>query len=180
MIIKCDYCGKEFDKPANKVNESRKKGWKLYCSAECRSKARTKKIQCFCAHCGKELWKDPGEIKRSKTGNVFCNKSCACSYNNSHYRLQEKNPNWKGGQYSTNYQKQAYRKYVHECVICNTTDMDILEVHHIDGNRDNNILDNLIILCANHHSKVHRGSLEITDEIKQKRKYIEQSPLVPE
>ena len=58
--------------------------------------------------------------------------------------------------------------------------MDILEVHHIDGNRDNNILDNLIILCANHHSKVHRGSIEITDEIKQKRKYIEQSPLVPE
>jgi hypothetical protein len=32
MIIKCDYCGKEFDKPTNKVNESLKKGWKMYCS----------------------------------------------------------------------------------------------------------------------------------------------------
>lgn len=25
MIVKCDFCGKEFDKPTNKVNESRKK-----------------------------------------------------------------------------------------------------------------------------------------------------------
>ena len=30
--------------------------------------------------------------------------------------------------------------------------------------------DNLIILCANCHSLVHRGSLEINEEIKNNRK----------
>lgn len=25
MIVKCDFCGKEFNKPANKVRESKKK-----------------------------------------------------------------------------------------------------------------------------------------------------------
>lgn len=47
MLIKCDYCGKEFEKPTNKVNESRKKNWKLYCSSECRTAAKNKKIKCF-------------------------------------------------------------------------------------------------------------------------------------
>ena len=36
-------------------------------------------------------------------------------------------------------------------------------------NHKNNETDNLIILCANHHAKVHRGGLEITQEIKDKR-----------
>ena len=49
-----------------------------------------KKIKCTCAHCGKELWKTPSEIKRSKTGNVFCNRSCAASFNNSKFRTGKK------------------------------------------------------------------------------------------
>lgn len=173
MLVKCDHCGKEFEKPTSRVNESRKKGWKLYCSAECRSSAKTKKVKCFCAHCGKEIWKDPAEIKNSKSGNVFCNKSCACSYNNSHFRLGENNPNWKGGQCVSSYTTTAYRTYIHECVICGCSDKEMLDVHHIDCNRENNDPDNLIILCANHHAKVHRGNLEITDAIKQQRKFIE-------
>lgn len=48
----------------------------------------------------------------------------------------------------------------------------MLDVHHIDCDRENNNCDNLIILCANHHAKVHRGNLFITDEIKQQRKTI--------
>lgn len=171
MIIKCDFCGREFEKPVNKVNESRKKGWKLYCSPECRNKA--KKIRCTCSYCGKELWKTPSEIARSKTGNTFCNKSCACSYNNSHFRTKENNPNWKGGKAGSRiYTILAYRTYKSKCSICGCDDKDILEVHHIDMNRRNNDIDNLIILCANHHAKVHRGKLEITQEIKNNRELL--------
>lgn len=173
MVVKCEYCGKEFEKPTNKVNESLKNGWKLFCSDECHKKSKTKKIKCNCANCGKELFKTPAELKRSKTGNVFCNRSCACSYNNSHFRSGENNPNWKGGKFNgSEHCKIAYRNYKSFCAVCNCNDPDVLEVHHIDLNHKNNDLNNLIILCANHHSKVHRGNLKITKEIKNNRQLL--------
>lgn len=171
MIIKCDFCGKEFDKPTQQVKQSRKRGYKMYCSPMCRYKGG--RIQCTCANCGKELWKTPSEIKRSKTGNVFCDKSCACSYNNSHFRTNENNPNWKGGRVGANtHIILARRNYQQKCAICGCDDLDMLEVHHIDMNHENNEMDNLIILCANHHAKVHRGNLEITQDIKDKREIL--------
>lgn len=169
MEVKCSVCGKIIDRPVRQVNESNKKGWKIYCSNECRSIA--KKIKCTCAYCGKEILKTPSEIKRSKYGNVFCNKSCACSYNNSHFRTKENNPNWKGGRLGSNtYLTYAYRAYQPSCAVCGIEDKDVLQVHHIDLNHDNNDIDNLIFLCANCHSKVHRGGLEITEDIKKNRK----------
>lgn len=171
MIINCDFCGKEFEKPINKVNESRKNGWSLYCSPECRGKS--KKIRCICSKCGKEVWKTPSEIKKSKTGNVFCSKSCACSYNNSHFRTKENNPNWRGGKMgSQKYLKNAYRAYRKKCTICGCEDPNVLEVHHIDCNRGNDDVDNLIILCANCHTRIHRGGFIITDKIKDNREIL--------
>ena len=168
MLIKCDYCGKEFERPTNRVNEFIKNGWKQYCSDECRS--LSKKIKCTCAHCGKELWKTPSEIKRSKTGNVFCNRSCAASFNNSKFRTGKNNPNYKEGE-GTRYTTIAYRTYALICTICGCNDPQMLEVHHIDRDRTNNAPDNLIVLCANHHTKLHRGGLEITEEIKSNRQF---------
>ena len=169
MIVKCDNCGKEFERETRRANEAIKRGYKQYCSDEC--KANSKKIKCNCANCGKELLKNPSEIKKSKSGNVFCSKSCAASYNNSHYRTGENNPNWKGGKFSgKKHLKVAYRTYISECANCGITEECVLEVHHIDENRENNDADNLIILCANCHCRVHRGNLIITDEIKNKRR----------
>ena len=131
---------------------------------------KSNKILCHCAKCGAEVWKIPAELKKSKSGNVFCSKSCACSYNNEHLRRGDKNPNWKGGSYNNvAYLKLAYRTYAPKCAVCGETDLDMLEVHHIDGNRKNNDIDNLIILCANHHAKVHRGGMKITEAIKGNR-----------
>lgn len=169
MIIKCDYCGKEFDKPAQQVNQSHKRGHRMYCSTKCRYKAG--KIKCICARCGKEIWKIPAEVKRSKYGNVFCSRSCACSYNNSHFRKRENNPNWVNGHhYGSAYIRTAYIAYAHKCAVCGLDEECCLQVHHIDGNKHNDEIDNLIILCANCHSRVHRGNLIIDDNIKQSRK----------
>lgn len=101
---------------------------------------------------------------------MFCNKSCACSFNNTEYRSKENNPNWKNGH--ALYVKLAYDVYLQECTICSFNDINALEVHHIDRDRSNGEIDNLIVLCANHHALVHRGPLEISDEVKLKRKYL--------
>ena len=172
MIVNCSYCNQEFDKPTNKVNEYNKKGYKLYCSDKC--KKDSKKIKCNCVQCGKELFKTKSELEKSKSGNTFCSKSCACSYNNSHYRTKENNPNWKGGQFSgKTYQKIAFRNYYPICSICGFSHKKALEVHHVDKDPTNDELDNLIILCCNCHSLVHLDNLEITEEIKKNRKLME-------
>lgn len=171
MIIKCDYCGKEINKRPSQVKNNLEKGRKNYCSNECKKLGQFTSKVCICGYCGKEIYRTPSQIKKSKSGLMFCNSSCACTYNNKKFRSGENNPNWKDGE--TLYKKTAYSVYQNECSICGFNDKNALEVHHIDMNRANNNTDNLIILCANHHSLVHRGSLEITNEIKNRRKLLE-------
>lgn len=137
-----------------------------------------KKITTTCAYCGKSIEKLPQEVKSSKHGNVFCNRSCACSFNNSTYRKGKDNPNWKDGTYkSSNYAKDAFRTYMAKCAICGLEEPACLQVHHIDLDRDNIVTDNLIILCANHHCMVHYGSLVISEEIKSSREMLGSNPI---
>ena len=170
----CDNCGQIFYKDVRRINESIKNGWKQYCSKTCKDQARTTKIKTQCAYCGKDIEVQPHIIKKSKSGNVFCSQSCACSFNNTLYRSGENNPNWVDGQYKgySTYTKIAYRTYKHQCVICGCSDELMLQVHHIDQDRSNDSVDNLIILCANDHLKLHRGGQEITQEIKDSRQFL--------
>jgi 5-methylcytosine-specific restriction endonuclease McrA len=41
------------------------------------------------------------------------------------------------------------------CRHCGLTDARVLSVHHLDSNRSNNRLDNLIWLCHNCHYLIH-------------------------
>lgn len=155
MIVKCSICEKEFEKETKRVNEALKNGWKLYCSDECRSHRGS--TLCVCANCGEKIWKKNSEIKTSKSGNVFCNRSCATSFNNIMYKSKENHPNYKNGT-GFQYRKDAFAKYEHRCLACGwNEDERVLEVHHIDENHNNNNIDNLCILCPTCHRKVTLG-----------------------
>mgnify|MGYP006273278739 CR=1 FL=1 len=43
-----------------------------------------------------------------------------------------------------------------QCQICDTTE-DIV-VHHVDGDRGNNAIDNLVPVCKSCHGKIHTGA----------------------
>ena len=66
----------------------------------------------------------------------------------------ERHPNWTGGE-------SAYRDIMirHNiprfCKLCQTKDERILIVHHLDRNRRNNEIANLVWLCHNCHFLVH-------------------------
>lgn len=50
-----------------------------------------------------------------------------------------------------NYRKLAFAAYDPMCAHCGFGIPDVLEVCHIDGNRQNNEIGNLVILCPNCH-----------------------------
>jgi len=53
-----------------------------------------------------------------------------------------------------NYRKLAFEKYPPICAYCGFGIPEILEVAHLDGDRTNNEVGNLVILCPNYH-KMH-------------------------
>lgn len=53
-----------------------------------------------------------------------------------------------------NYRKLAFEHYDPVCAHCGFGIQSVLEVAHIDGNRNNNGIRNLVILCPNCH-KMH-------------------------
>ena len=52
------------------------------CSFKCAQLGKITKRKTSCKQCGKDFFKTPCQIKRTK--NDFCSQSCACLYNNSH------------------------------------------------------------------------------------------------
>lgn len=48
----------------------------------------------------------------------------------------------------------------HCCAISNCGEHSYLEIHHIDEDRENNRLENLILLCRKHHAMTHRGVID--------------------
>lgn len=48
----------------------------------------------------------------------------------------------------------------HCCAIKNCGEHTYLEIHHIDENRNNNVFENLILLCDKHHKMAHSGVID--------------------
>lgn len=150
----CKICCNEFyAKPSHVKN-----GWGIFCSRKCKNiGTRVRKpINCFV--CNKLVYKTKSQIKRSKSGKLFCGKSCQTKWRNVKYS-GNMHSSWKGGQ-------SLYRKIIlksgtpAQCILCRKKDFRILVVHHIDHNHSNINSENLVWLCHNCHYLVHHDKLE--------------------
>ena len=75
--ITCDYCHKLFIRSKDyKVFE------KSYCSRNCMYKAHDKRKYINCGFCNTVFLTEDKNIRKSKSGFVFCTRSCAAKYNN--------------------------------------------------------------------------------------------------
>lgn len=149
--IECHKCGKRFLKKPSQVAYCALN----FCSASCQHAARKtgKTISCFL--CGKKVYKEKRHLSSQK---LFCSKTCSVRWHNVEF-VASKHGNWKGGQF-------AYRRILDRsgkykfCTLCNVIDKRFLIVHHVDHNRGNNSVSNLIWLCNNCHFLVHHYKKE--------------------
>ena len=115
-----------------------------------------------CDYCGKEFTVALSKAEKSKSGLHFCCRE----HKDLAQRLDsgEKFDTLRPSHYGTgehNYRDIAFREFPHKCVCCGwDEDERLLEVHHIDSNREHNTLDNLTILCPLCHRKITLGYYE--------------------
>ena len=54
------------------------------------------------------------------------------------------------------YRRKALANLPHKCILCNEKDLSKLDVHHKNGDHENESLSNLVIVCRKcHNNKVH-------------------------
>lgn len=177
-MIVCEMCGKKFRKAASFGNVK-------YCSKTCYGKANRGKLvsQKTRKRMRAAKLKDR-EVRRCEwceakfeciitSKRRFCSRLCGIRHNEAHglihrFAKGKDHPNWRDGTGRSPYpvEWRHIRAKVRErdgylCQMClkeQTAAMNTFHVHHIDGNRDNCDLSNLITLCPQCHlGKVHKG-----------------------
>ena len=154
--VNCRICAKSFyAKPGHL-----KIGWGKFCSRECQFQDQRNGTAVECATCGKTIYRTPKHFRNSKSRLFFCSRSCLAVWKNRNLIAGERHPNWKHGE-------NAYRDIMKRsgipavCRSCGMKDTRVLLVHHIDGNRKNNRIENLMWLCHNCHFLRHVHNIEV-------------------
>lgn len=153
----CD-CKFEFVRATEKANHSRhciQNPRRLLSYVKSSSSATTrhnnqygeyKTFTVVCSGCDKACEVRERELAHPKKQYYYCSRSCANSVGGK-AKVEKYGLSW--------YPSIARKFYVEQCAACGIS--DILDVHHIDENRDNSEPSNLIFLCPNDHYRLHRN-----------------------
>lgn len=167
MLVNCYTCGKEIYRKPSYVKKTRR----INCSYGCYHKSlRVTKKKLVCDYCGKDYFVPPSTVKWNKLRGHkrnFCTLTCSTSFYSG-----ENAGNWKGGRIVTDREyvlvqdkdtdkpvAGSYR-YEHRRVMEVAIGRRLKRnehVHHKDGNKLNNDIDNLVLLTANEHAVLHNG-----------------------
>ena len=169
----CQYCEKPFPALESEV----RRGNARFCSRSCGAKhsgAKKKaavKPNCECAFCHTSFYRNPSTLKNSKSGLTFCSRRCKDQAQRLDSNFPEIQPDHYGqGDRINVYRHIAFRNYPPVCAECGIEDLRVLVVHHKDGNRRNNVVSNLKILCSNCHQIEH---FEDSQQLEDLRRLIE-------
>ena len=140
----CLQCRKEFFAPI--------KAKAKCCSRECNGLSKRTRVVISCFKCHKDFERDPSKVRE----NNYCSR--ACKELDQQIGGPLALPHYKSGEYE--YRSRALRLYGEICRRCSfDEDVRMLDVHHIDGNRKNGAIENLVVLCVWCHALYTRKIL---------------------
>jgi hypothetical protein len=151
----CLHCNNEFEASMKEHN----RGNGNYCSRECGRKSPNRKKpipNTTCSYCSKIFYRNNSKKKLSKSGFQFCCRKCKDSAQNieNYQKFNTMMPDHFGSDMV--YREKYFRKNPMICLDCGYDKIpEIIEVHHIDGNRLNNEMSNLKSLCPTCHDTTH-------------------------
>ncbi len=84
LTCMCEVCDEHFKttKKMIKYVSNHNLNHLRYCSKRCKAFHEQKQGELICTHCQTLFHKKAKEIRKSKSGNHFCSKSCSTTYNN--------------------------------------------------------------------------------------------------
>lgn len=163
----CDYCHKEFQRPASSTNKPHK-----FCSYKCEKlyfhPNGGYSVTLTCEYCGASFQRKVSQVRQFK--HHFCSRKCHNDWLVSQ-QGQSTHPCWRGGNTGNqwrgpNWKRQSRKARARDkytCQLCGITEAELgrhLDVHHIKpffsfiSYKQANKLRNLVSLCKVCHSKL--------------------------
>jgi hypothetical protein len=114
---------------------------------------KTKKLESRnCVHCGTEFYVSVHNKKEYKV--LTCSHACSGAYP----EFVNNRVIAKVGE-AKSYPIIAKRAGLTSCCICGES--EVIDIHHLDEDKHNNELSNLVPLCPTHHAYLHRGKSDL-------------------
>lgn len=128
------------------------------------SKIPKAKTYLWCSWCNQPFVKSQGTIRNP-------NLSFCCNNHKYNYFSGDNHHNYSGGvklyprQWTRKLRTEIRKRDGNRCLICEEINRRFLVIHHIDENKDNCNIDNLVTLCRSCHMKVHANSIALPENI---------------
>jgi hypothetical protein len=136
---KCEQCNEIFYAPKHRLDKRK------YCSIKCQADANKNRYEVECAMCSKKFERVENKLS-TKTGLNYCSRKCKDKAQSTDGIFEARVPHFKDGYHNCRERTIKERKI---CEVCGyKNDIKMLDVHHKDRNRKNNLDSNLKVLCV--------------------------------
>ncbi len=147
---RCAYCTSPFLVPKHLYARQK------HCSRECMGREKTSKqcVMVTCHTCGTTVNRPQSKLARSKTGYRFCSRTCKDTAQRMDGVKAIQPPHYGTAKFNKDV---IIRQRGRACETCRCTEWMgqpvPLDLDHTDGNTDNNLDENLRLLCPNCHAQ---------------------------